>query len=128
MPGYVRFDGIEGVRVAYRYENHVVSAGVDEFDNPLGPGYTQIYCHEYEILSDTPKGFWIRYWPNPNGKRFILKDAKKCFVHLTQREALEAFVRRKYRQISILNRRIGHAEAAIRLAKIKLDTSAPAGL
>lgn len=109
--------GTQG-EMAYRFGNHQISAGVNEFDNPLGPGQTHIYCNDYEVLSHTPKGFWISYL---GGKRFVLKDAKKCFVHLTQQAALESFIKRKYRQISILSSQIRSAETAIRLAKIRLD-------
>lgn len=112
-------NGLIGVEVAYRYVDQLVSAGIDEFGTPLGPSHIQIYCYEYEVLSHTPKGFWISY--GDSEKRFILKDAKKCFAHLTKEAALQSFVKRKQRQISILSHQICNAEAAITLAKRQMD-------
>jgi len=69
-------------RYAYRYVDGMVSAGVDEWDNPLGPGTVEVYLYKYRILSETPKGFWIEY-PNFKGKRFVLNEARKKYAHLT---------------------------------------------
>lgn len=39
----------------YRFENHVVSAGVDEFDESLG-SRMELYCVQYQVVKVTEKG------------------------------------------------------------------------
>ena len=41
--------------VLYRYENRMVSIGVDEWDESLG-SRMELYCHEFEVERVTPKG------------------------------------------------------------------------
>jgi len=102
------------VEYAYRYDDRCVSNGVDEWDNPY-PGHSiKIYLSKYIVLKHTPKGFWIEYWGNPNGKKFILTNARKRFACLTLEEAKESFLARKNRQRRILAAQIADVETAIR--------------
>lgn len=98
----------------YRLENHLVSAGVDEWDNPLGPPRMEVYVNKFIILKKTPKGVWISYC---GGKRFVLLSARKQFACLTLEQAVESFKARKRRQISILARKLEYAEMAVSIAE-----------
>lgn len=117
-------EATEGKEYLYRFENHNVSNGYDEYDNPY-PGHTvALYCSKYEILKHTPKGEWIvLYWDGYifDGtivpvKRFVLRNAHKRFACPTKEEALDSFISRKKRQIRILTGKIEDAEMAIQKA------------
>ena len=100
----------------YRYEDYLVSAGVDEFDNPLGPPSVKVSLRKFSVIKKTPKGVWIDIFL---GKRFVLSSARKRYACQTVEEAKDSFIARKNRQIHILGNRIKHAEEAIE--KVKSD-------
>lgn len=101
----------------FRIENHQVSSGVDEFDNPVGPGRTELYLHSYEVLKETPKGVWIQAYGT---KKFILQNARKKFACPTIEEAIESFIARKKRQIRILSGQLENAKMAQYYAEHKV--------
>jgi len=101
----------------YRYENRLVSVGVDEFDNSLG-STMELYCHRYRLLKKTPKGAWINTY---SGRRFVLDEARRKYAHPTQEAALHSFIARKDAQIRILDNRIEGAEQGKRLAQSALN-------
>lgn len=100
--------------VYYRIEDHLESAGVDEFDNPLGPPRVRVCILKFEVDKLTPKGVWISR--GFMGRRFVLKSARKRYACPTLAEALESFVARKRKQINIYSRRISNAEDALQMA------------
>jgi hypothetical protein len=102
--------------VWYRMTSHVVSAGVDEWDNPVGPGHVEVYVHEHDVIKHTPKGVWLNAYGE---KKFVRRDARKRFACPTKEEALESFVARKKRQIGILSAQLRNAEDAIHKAQYK---------
>ena len=97
----------------YRYEDLLVSAGVDEFDNPLGPAQVRVYLHQFQVIRVTPKGVWIDGWFS---KRFVLNEARKRYALPTKDEALQSFLARKERQASIYQTRVSRADQAIKAA------------
>lgn len=64
---------------------------------------------EYELIRETPKGYWI----NAYGEKWISKTAKKRFAYPTEEEALESFKARKKRQIEILEYQLRNARMAL---------------
>lgn len=114
---YAGFSGLVYERtgeVWYRFHERVVSAGVDEWDNPVGPGRIEVYVSKYPVMKHTPKGVWLDIYDQ---KKFVLRDARKRYACPTMEEALESFVARKKRQIRILSTRLRHAEDAIMKAE-----------
>lgn len=105
--------------VYYRIEDYLESAGVDEFDNPLGPPRVRVAIREFEVDRRTPKGVWISR--GFMGRRFVLKSARKRYACPTLAEALESFIARKRKQISIYSKRIANAELALMLAAQDVD-------
>lgn len=102
--------------VWYRYDSYLVSAGVDEFDSPLGPPSVAVYLHTYKVLKHTRRGVWL---DNYNAKRFVLSTARKRFACPTIEEAKQSFIARKRRQAHILQRQVEHALRAIEVVEAR---------
>ena len=98
--------------VMYRYEDVMYASMLDEYDEPLGPGRLSIVLREYSIIKRTPKGTWI-YTGN---RRFVLNEGRKRFALPTKELAMESFLARKRRQLSIHRHAVARAEKAIALA------------
>ena len=64
-------------------------------------GGSQIVIYEYSLYSETPKGYWISYWPDKKTKwKWISKTSRKRFAYPTKAEALESFRQRQVRRIA----------------------------
>lgn len=94
----------------YRITNQLVSAGVDERDNPLGPPLVHVYVHAFPVISRTPKGTWIDYY---GARRFVLTTARRQFACPTLDLAKASFIARKNRQVRILKAQIHTVERAL---------------
>lgn len=81
------------------------------FSDPLAlPSYL---CKEiFEVLHETPKGYWIKYW-EVRGKKWVPKEGKNLFAFDTEEKALFNYRKRKKRQISILSNRIDYAKRCL---------------
>ena len=93
----------------YRYEDRLCSAGVDEFEFPLGPAILQVELRRYRVQKLTPCGARLE-----NG-RFVLRAATKRWATPSVKEAEESFIARKNRQIKILSHRLKHAREALKI-------------
>ena len=105
--------------VFYRYEDRLVSAGVDEFDNSLG-SYRHLYCFQYEVTKVTPKGARICLTYRDGETRPVMDSYKNKFAYPTKGEALLGFIARKKRQQQILQARLNGSHEAERLAERQL--------
>lgn len=110
---------VEAGDVLYRYENTMVSIGVDEFDESLG-SRMELYCYEFEVERATPKGCKIfapcgpeRNW----GVRSVMDATVNKFAYPTKADALRGFIARKKRQQAILNRQFNRSQDAQQLAE-----------
>lgn len=99
----------------YRLSDCLVSAGVDEWDNPLGPPNVHVYTQEYEVVGTTPKGVWINAYGQ---RRFVLSTARKRFACSTLEEAKASFIARKKRQLKILNRQVANVERSLEVVEM----------
>jgi hypothetical protein len=109
----------------YRYYDVQYSAGIDQFDNDLGPGRVGVHLMEFDIIKETKCGVWILYgdWigspdeiPSKEFLKFINLEANKQFACRTKEEAKQSFISRKRRQLRILNSQIIRAEKALIVA------------
>ena len=98
----------EQPKIFYRYYNYSY-------------GY-EINKKLYYFVSETPCGYWISSKKNYNPKDFnfkahlpkwISKTSRKRFAYPTESEALQSFIARKYRQISILTNQLHNAKLAL---------------
>lgn len=100
----------------YRYTNIRYASPLDEFDNPIGTGRLDVLCQEYQVTKTTKCGVWLTDTYNIIKPFFVLNTAKKRYALPSKKEALESFMARKKRQISILSRQMKDAEEALRIA------------
>lgn len=99
--------------VWYRYQDSLRAGSyIDDFESMVGPSQVVVHLQEYRVLKHTPKGVWLDHW---QGKKFVLKDARRRYAAPTVAEAKRDFIARKNRQISIYAARIETAEKALAL-------------
>lgn len=105
--------------VYYRYRDYLVSKGVDPETEASYGSHVELDCDEYKVLRTTPKGVWIELYDGQ--ERFVRNDSRKKFAHPTQEEALDSFIARKERQISILAaQRRSAKEALIKASTLRM--------
>lgn len=89
----------------------------DSYDYGLEP-VCKLHLHWYQIVKETPCGYWIELYPGSKQK-FVLKGNGKRFAYTSEQWALESFKIRKIRHIQHLKYSLEHAEAALELVKEK---------
>jgi hypothetical protein len=100
----------------YRFED--ISYGVlNEWEEVAG-SYVRVEEREYEIIKETPKGYWIKYFSSSrefpvNDKKWVSNNARNRFAFPSKEEALVNFEARKKRQIEILGTRLKKAKEAL---------------
>lgn len=102
--------------VFYRYEDRLVSRGVDEWDESLG-SYRHLYCYEFTVTKVTPKGARILDSCFEGNERPVMDYYKNKFAYPTKGEALLGFIARKKRQQQILYARYSGAREAEGIAE-----------
>lgn len=105
---------IKAIAIWFRYEDAIYSDGVDEFDNPLGPGHMEVHLREFTVDKVTPKGVWLCGFML---RRFVLRGARKQFACPTLEGALASFQARKRKQHQIYTRKAAMADEAGMLAE-----------
>jgi len=94
----------------YRYDFHDVGISIPEI---------RIYIIEFFLVKETPKGYWIqKKSPFMTKKRWIPKESRVRYAYPTKAEALEYFIKRKERYLSILESKVSSTKAAIQAAKM----------
>jgi hypothetical protein len=88
----------------FRYEDTLYTDGV------------RVNKRVFELISETPKGYWIKLFSCFNDKKWVSKDGKNRYAYPTEREALVNFKARKTRQIYILETKLSRAKQALGLA------------
>jgi hypothetical protein len=71
---------------------------------------TETYCYQYRVLSVTDCGAWIEY---DKKKKFVLLDARKKYACESIALAKVAFVKRKDRQVRIMEAQIVRIKNAV---------------
>ena len=99
----------------YRYDNVTYSVIVDVDADLYASSGPKLVLYEYTLHSETPKGYWIGVFGGKD--KWVSKTSRKRYAYPTKEEALEAFLKRKERQISILKGQLATAETAHRLAE-----------
>ena len=106
----------------YRFESTMIN-----FDYNLNKAEVRLRCLKFSALRETPCGWWIddgslRSWGGDGSisERWVSKKGRKRYAYPTEREALEGYVARKRRQITILSHQQSHAEAGLEEAENRL--------
>ena len=101
----------------YRYEEDTrASFGRDINGEIIGPtSYTHaLRPYEFDVDKETEKGYWVLTF---EGRKWISKYSIKRYAYPSKKEALEAFIYRKKRQVGIMENRLGHVKHYLALAK-----------
>jgi hypothetical protein len=105
----------------YRYEL-VQYAAKDldgEYINSTFPNPTLTLC-EYDLISETPKGYWIGFSGGMKLKyKWVSKTAKKRFAYPSKKDAMTNFIRRTEKRIKILNYQLTSCIIGLSLADSK---------
>jgi len=91
------------------------AAPLDELDRPMGEGQTYVTLYRYRVLKETPCGAWLEDGCCINGRRFVLRDARKRYACPTLDEAVASFRARKKQQLRILTNRVRRVHEALGL-------------
>lgn len=87
------------------------------FPNP------QLELNEYNLLKETPCGYWIGYGSLSSGKynwkKWVSKTTRKRFAYPTKKEALINYIKRTERRIGILDSHLTACKIGLELAKAK---------
>lgn len=96
------------IQKAYRYEVRRYSICIDAEPERYGISAPQLELIEFNIVSETSKGFWIGFW---NEKmRWINNKSNKKFAHRTKEDALFALHVRKEGHVKHCQRRLQQAK------------------
>jgi hypothetical protein len=121
--------GFENVEVLYRYYDHPVYSGSMNLDGDFLSGGINvgINLQAFRILRFTPQGVWINLG---HRERFVnlRKNKKYAFKCVTTKEALESFLARKAKQISILKSQLDMAVLALKKGKEKAKEEFPGSI
>tara|TARA_R110000868_G_scaffold202172_2_gene449694 strand:- start:959 stop:1324 length:366 start_codon:yes stop_codon:yes gene_type:complete len=88
---------------------------VSKLSNP------KMVCQEYDIVKETPKGYWIG-WGDTKYK-FILKVSKKKYAYPTKEGAMVNYIKRTESRIKILTSQLDFAKASLGVANDLQNTT-----
>lgn len=104
----------------YRYEDErAESFGLS---GSLFPCQARVKMVVFDLVKETPKGYWIRKHTGINPsvylakKRWISATSRKRYAYPTKKEAMVSFKARKNAQIKILRGSLEQAEDALNKA------------
>ena len=104
-----------GRMIYYRY--HARTTAVHDIDgelsSPIFPN-PRLYCTEFDIISETPKGIWLGIFGDKH--RWMSNTSKSKYAHPSKTEALDAFIHRKKKQIKILEWNLSEARLGLEMA------------
>jgi len=61
-----------------------------------------VICSEYEVIKETPAGYWIEDWSAKKGKRWVSKTGFKRFAYVDKVDAAASYLARSRKYIEIL--------------------------
>jgi hypothetical protein len=106
----------------YRYEavQYATMGDDGEYTSSSLPN-PKLEVREYDLLKETPKGYWIGYgslgYNRYNWKKWVSKTSKKRFAYPTKEEALTNFIKRTEKRIGILDNQLMACKISLNLAK-----------
>jgi len=103
----------------YRYEAENVAYAKDHTGEYISTQLLMVDLKlvEYDLVKETPKGYWIG-WKDYRGKyKFVLKTSKKKWAYLTKELAMTNFVKRTESRIKILEEQLRFSIQALNAAK-----------
>ena len=110
----------------YRYETmQYASMGMDgDYIRPKFPD-PKLELRTFDLIGETPKGYWIGYTGRNSKFKWISKTSKKRYAYPTKEEAINAYIKRTTRRIEIMEYQISSSMIGLSLAnseKEKIQT------
>lgn len=103
----------------YRYKAVQYAALSDDgdFSYPKFPN-PELVLEEYNLFKETPKGYWIGYGSIKPGHlrdnaHWVSKTARKRFAYPSKKEALIGFIKKKEKQIKLLQYQLTSVESIL---------------
>ena len=107
----------ENIKHLYRIDGMCYAACLDEYENPLGIGSRELRIIKFDVVRATKTGVWIQpYSWDDSHKKFVRLTANKQYACETIELAIDSFIARKKRQISILSAQLQDAKTFLNLA------------
>jgi hypothetical protein len=106
----------------YRYEvvEYAVMDSEGEYVDSHFPN-PKLEIREYNLLRETPKGYWIGYgslgYNKYEWKKWVSKTSKKRFAYPTKEEALVNFIKRTEKRLKILDWQLQVCKISLNLAQ-----------
>lgn len=85
------------------------------------PPHSECFLEDYEVIRETPAGYWIKDWEGKDGKRWVAKTGFKRFAYVSKEDAADSYVARKNRQIRILGARLDAARDRLKFMEENRD-------
>jgi hypothetical protein len=70
----------------------------------------------YDLIKETPKGYWISQWKWFVTKKWVSKTSKKRYAYPTKEEALTNFIKRSEIRAKILKAQLNACKEGLNLA------------
>jgi len=99
--------------ILYRYRKSCHDEDVNESS-------VHLWIEEFTVVAETPKGYWFV----PKGglyRRWTSKVSKSRYAYPTKKEALNNFIRRATRSISIMRYQITFSKVALDKARKEIE-------
>jgi hypothetical protein len=74
---------------------------------------------EYDLIRETPKGYWIGSKGFTAGYKWVPRESKKRYAYPTEEEALVNYIMRTKRRIKILGHQLDDCKVGLELAEKK---------
>ena len=106
----------------YRYEivEYAVMGEDGEYVDSHLPN-PKVEVKEYNLLKETPKGYWVGYgdfgYNKYSWKKWVSKTSKKRFAYPTKEEALVNFTKRTEKRLKILDRQLQVCQISLNIVK-----------
>lgn len=72
-----------------------------------------VVCNGYEVIKETPAGYWIEDWSTKKSKRWVSKTGFKRFAYASKTDAAASYLARSRRYIEILLARLADTREAV---------------
>jgi hypothetical protein len=110
----------------YRYEavEYAILDHDGEFASPKFPN-PKLEISVFSLFKETEKGYWIGYEELKNLKstsKWVSKTSKKRYAYPSKKEALNNFIKRTERRISILQYQKESSSIALKIAVNLINT------
>ncbi len=105
-------EGITDIKL-YRYEKKVTQYTIFKFCNKV-----DLILKTFFVVKVTPKGFWFIDEDYKYGnKRWVSNNATKRYAYPTEEEALNNYIHRTVKYVSILTMNLADTKFALKLAE-----------